>query len=160
MKRMLQKMTIGRSTMLLGMALTLGFAPVAPAAAQVRTVKEAAAEYQNGVNTGITPATRGERTMCLGYWLALKSAHEDWPNDAFWNQLPVELSHQAATLYVEGWAVLLVNEAKDDPAASEQNNRDVMNAANLAYEKFTSAEQNGGISGFFETLGTCRFSAD
>lgn len=160
MKRMMQRMTIGQSAVLLAMALTLGLVSAAPAAAQVRTVKEAAAEYENGVKTGITPVTLGERTMCLGYWLALKSAHEDWPNDTFWSQLPLELSHKAATLYVEGWAGLLVNETKDDPVASEQTNRDVMNAANRAFDKFTSAEKNGGISGYFETLGTCRFSAN
>jgi hypothetical protein len=156
---MIKRVKLARSAWLLGMATAIGAAPLAPASAQVRTVKEAAAEYEKGVKSGVTPVTRGEMTMCLGYWLALKTAHEDWPKDPFWSKLPNELSLKAATLYVQGWAGLLVKEIGDDARAQQQLNRDTEQAANRAYDKISAAAENGGIAGYFETLGTCRFSA-
>lgn len=136
-----------RSALAAAALATIMLSPT-PLAAQADA--QIAQAFERGRNSGTTPLTRGEKTMCAGYWGSWAEMIVDPPADEVLAQLPRELLPQVAFGISKGW-----NANRLADGASET---DLEEAIEVAFEDFITAMAVQDVDAsmrYFETLGSC-----
>ena len=125
------------------------------AAEGVSTPQEAAAEFTASMETGLRASTLGEAKKCAGYWWALQLVQENSTEVPFWQNLPDRFSAETSKLGFDYYGEVVLEAVQGDQARVHKANQDIFDYRQEAIQRVVSAEQTGGIEGFFSTLGYC-----
>ena len=125
------------------------------AAEGVSTPQEANAEFMASMESGLRASTLGEAKKCAGYWWALQLVQENSAEVPFWQKLPDRFSAETAKLGFQYYAKVVLDAVDADQARVDKANQEIFDYRQEAIQRVVSAEQTGGIDGFFSALGYC-----
>jgi hypothetical protein len=131
-------------------AAALAAMMLAPAHLAAQAVDPIAEAFERGRNSGTTPLTSGEKTMCAGYWGSWAELMTTPPSDEEMAGLPWELRIEGVFGISIGWDInLLANGVKQ--AELDQAKAKALDEVMAAL----GGEDPAASARYFETLGTC-----
>lgn len=131
-------------------AAALATMMLAPAPLAAQADEQIAEAFERGRNPGITPLTRGEKTMCAGYWGSWAEMIVDPPTGEVLAEFPRELQPELAFGISKVWNA--------NRLAEGASQADLEEAIEVGLEDFFTAmavQDVEATMGYFETLGSC-----